>query len=337
MDTVVCANTQTTGGTPPYTYSWDFGDGTPPQTGPSPCHTYAVTGKFSITVTVTDSTGVSVTDNHLTASITPALAVNSSVSRESGYAPATFFFTAMVTGGTGPYGYKWDFGDGTTSTVGNPSHTYTNPGYYTTSITVTDNCAPFATAIDSHLKVAVYPVVVTTSVNQPCGYAPLNVIFVETANGGVPPYTHAWDFGDGTPGSSLQNPSHSYLAVGTYTAKVTTTDALGVSGTSSVTVSVTPVLAVSVLGLPTTSGPSPLTIDVSSTVTGGTPPYTYDWDFGEGSQHSTSPADQHTWLAPGPFDVVLTVKDSCGHTSAQHLTVNPYGPVTPTVTPTETC
>jgi PKD repeat protein len=206
-------------------------------------------------------------------------------------------------------------------------------------LTVTDSCTPAHTQTANLAVNAYAPVTAKPSVNYQCGYAPLNVIFTGNASGGIGPYSYAWDFGDGTAGSTLQNPSHSYLAVGTYTAKLTVTDSLGSSGTASVPVTVTPVLSVSVQGTPATVGPAPLTVNVSSSVAGGTPPYTYDWNFADGSQDSHSPADQHTWATPGQYTVVLTVTDSCtpAHTQTANLAVNAYAPVTVTATANALC
>jgi PKD repeat protein len=325
--TTACFAGTAIGGTPPYTYSWNYGDGSPVQTGQAPCHIYAAAGNYTVAMTVTDAAAHTSVDSHIIVSITDPLSVVTSVSRTNGYAPFTAYFTSSVTGGTSPFTYLWDFGDGTTDTVVNPVHIF-QPGYYTVKLTVTDGCTPAATASNDSIKIVVYPVNVTAAANLPCGVAPLNVIFTGDAVGGKPPFTWAWDFGDG--GTSVQqNPSHSYLAVGNYTAHVTATDSLGVSGTTSVDVKVLTALNVTVQGLPATVGPAPLTVDVSGIATGGLPPYTYDWDFADGSQHSLSPADQHTWATAGLYNVVLTVSDSCGQTKTATLPVNAYGPVTP--------
>jgi len=45
-------------GTPPYTYKWDFGDGTPPSTEANPTHVYQKEGEFTATLYATDSKGV---------------------------------------------------------------------------------------------------------------------------------------------------------------------------------------------------------------------------------------------------------------------------------------
>jgi len=79
-----------------------------------------------VTFTVTDSA-----DNQESASVSihvdqpsSQLQVGAQASPVSGNAPLTVSFTGSVSGGTSPYSYHWDFGDGASSAAKNPSHTY---------------------------------------------------------------------------------------------------------------------------------------------------------------------------------------------------------------------
>ncbi len=105
-----------TGGTEPYTISWDFGDGDDEEDEDDETvdHTFDVPDTYTVTATVTDSTGRTVSDSILITVETPPplTAVEITSSDREGVAPATFDFEANVTGGTVPYTYSWDFGDG---------------------------------------------------------------------------------------------------------------------------------------------------------------------------------------------------------------------------------
>jgi uncharacterized membrane protein len=60
-------------------------------------------------------------------------------------------------------------------------------------------------------------------------------LFVADGSGGYPPYQFQWDFGDGSPASSLQNATHSYASAGEYEVQLTATDSKGKQGVISVT------------------------------------------------------------------------------------------------------
>src|SRR5581483_7749697 len=64
----------------------------------------------------------------------------------TGNAPLSVSFTGSATGGTAPYSYSWNFGDGSSSTAQNPSHTYSSAGTFTATLTVTDSSSPAKTA-----------------------------------------------------------------------------------------------------------------------------------------------------------------------------------------------
>ncbi len=126
-----------TGGTPPYTYDWDLGDGTYSDQ-QNPIHTYKEPGTYIATFKVTDDTGMTDTDTtevlvHDIGELLVKIIVD-----ENTITGASTLFTATVTGGVQPYSFNWDFGDGTISSDPDPTHEYEEPGIYTVTLTVSD-------------------------------------------------------------------------------------------------------------------------------------------------------------------------------------------------------
>ncbi len=161
------------------------------------------------------------------------------------------------------------------------------------------------------------------------GNAPLTVNFTGSASGGKAPYSYSWNFGDGSATSTAQNPSHVYNTAGTYTATLTVTDASSPVKTATATVTTT----VNAVGNPLaatasanpTSGQVPLTVAFTGTATGGTPPYSYSWNFGDGSATSTAQNPSHTYNNAGTFTATLTAKDSSSPVKSATSTVSITG------------
>ena len=116
----------------PATWRWDFGDGET-LTEQHPSHTYASAGTYSVSLTVSNPVGRSLSTlpdsihsgSGPTASFTAA--------PTAGLAPLTVQFTDTSTGN--PETWSWDFGDGETSSLQHPSHTYQASGRYSASLT----------------------------------------------------------------------------------------------------------------------------------------------------------------------------------------------------------
>ncbi len=134
----VSFSSSVSGGTPPYTYAWSFGDGGV-SSNPNPTHAYASPGTYAMGLVVIDHEG---TVAHAGVSINvqiPPLNAAASANRTSGTAPLTVTFGVTVSGGLPPYGYRWDFDDRNLSFEGNPTHTFDRAGTYTVKVTVTDS------------------------------------------------------------------------------------------------------------------------------------------------------------------------------------------------------
>ena len=133
----------------------------------------------------------------------------------AGLAPLTVQFTDLS--GGRPTSWHWDFGDGTSSTEQNPTHTYASPGLYTVTLIATNEYGS-----DEETKtdyITVYgPVTAQFTANITSGIAPLTVQFTDLSTGG--PTSWHWDFGDGNT-STAQNPQHTYTTAGLYTVTLT--------------------------------------------------------------------------------------------------------------------
>jgi PKD repeat protein len=125
------------GGTAPYTFGWDFGDGSPRAAAASPGHTYGGAGDYTVKLAVTDAashtawTAIVVDVAAQPCTLVCAASVPLAAAAAQ---PVAFSASASQLSCTGNVGYTWTFGDGASSTDQNPSHTYPSPGLYSWSL-----------------------------------------------------------------------------------------------------------------------------------------------------------------------------------------------------------
>ncbi|MBL4707216.1 MAG: PKD domain-containing protein, partial [Flavobacteriales bacterium] len=120
--------------------------------------------------------------------------------------------------------YKWDFGNGMTSTISTPSIVYYTPGQYTITLIAINNQGQSDTVRFQNLvQVNALPVVnFLYVVNNHC----VDNNFISFTNLSDSSYSFIWDFGDGN-SSTMIHPSHQYIDSGNYSVKLVVTDSIG--------------------------------------------------------------------------------------------------------------
>ena len=237
--------------------------------------------------------------------ISELTAVNSGPTRLGG----TTFFTATVPGGNRIV-YSWDFGDGNTNSGPTRSHTYSAVGRYTAQVTAT-NGAEQAVA-STTVAVIDRPITGLSAASSERTHLGSSTMFTATILDGSN-VEYLWEFGDGNSDAGA-NPTHSYAAVGSYTATVRATN-----GVSQVVVgTAVNVIDREIMGLSVAhNGPTLLgrSTAFTTTMTEGSGLIDYTWNFGDGNTGSGE-NPRHTYTAVGGYTVVVTAVNSAGQAVA---------------------
>ena len=206
----------------PVAWIWSFGDGAT-SSDRNPSHTYSLPGAYTVTLTAMNG---SVSGTHaepgyvtVTSVDTPIVATFANGTPREGTVPLTVQFADTSTGL--PVAWAWSFGDGATSSDRNPSHTYSQPGAYTITLTAMNGSVSGTHAEPGYVTVtSVDTPVVANFANATArdGTVPLTVQFTDISAG--LPVAWLWSFGDGGT-STDQHPSHTYTSIGSYTVTLT--------------------------------------------------------------------------------------------------------------------
>ena len=240
-----------------------------------------------------------------------AATVDFTATPQLGGVPLQVAFTD--TSNVNPTAWQWDFGDGGTSVLQNPMHTYNSTGTFTVGLTVT-NAQGSANIRKADLIQVVDLPIATFTRSAGSGDVPFTVAFTDVSIG--LPTDWAWSFGDGGT-STLQNPTHVYTLPGTYDVALTVTNVAGsdtLTRTDYIHVTV-PMIEPGIQAHPLAGG-SPLSVNFTDGSTGfgisG-----WFWDFGDGFT-STAQNPQHLYTAAGSYTVGLTVTDQAGQSTSDH-------------------
>lgn len=284
-------------------YQWSFGDGaTSTQT--SPVHQYVNNTLFlqTNTVTLIATAPVGCTDTaHQTIVVYPAANFTFTADPDSGCAPFGITFPPVL----GAVSYQWDFGDGSTGSGPNPTHTYLNSGTQPVQYPVTLIAAnAFGCSDTLSDEVTVFPAPVAQfTVSDQQGCHPLVADLTNQSQGAQ---SSAWNYGDGsTSTTAAVVHSHTwfnFMGPGptTYPITLTVTSPAGCTNTATSQVEVYP--AVHAGFVADTIGCSPFDPGFANVSTGAG---TWLWTFGDGGG-STLQTPHHTYIDQGLSDLVFT-------------------------------
>jgi PKD repeat protein len=278
---------------------------------------YPTAGTYEMEISVEDYFYVNATVFYnLTIVAAPVVTVHASpTTAEVGHAIG---FNATVSQGVAPYTYAWNFGDGGTSALVAPTHTYAGVGTYNATLEIIDSGGGNVTGnvtVDVIAGVVAHASsnVTSTDVGLPIG-------FVGSASSGSGPYgPYAWSFGDGTT-ASTPSAAHTFAAAGTYQVTLNVTDSLGFVGSASLTVVVNSALAAGAISTNPSSPSSGSTFALAVGITGGTAPFTYAWTFGDGGIASVA-SPTHSYAGAGTYSVEVVITDALGQKATAHGSV----------------
>ena len=317
----------------PAGYLWNFGDGSTNSTEQNPNHTYVGSGRYNVSLTVSDTTGAGHTILkpdviHVQPSRYPG--VNFIATPQDGTrAEAILFLDLSELDPAIPfemYNYIWDFGDGTKDTSNSRSvrHRYQEAGVYEATLQIQDQNGAKHNA-PSPVTVTIINSSSTLSAAftaiPPSGPAPLQVSFIDQSTSPVPITQYLWDFGDGSALSVEKNPVHRYLGVGKYNVTLTITNAeekntsTTIPGYIHVQPSEYPDVKFTAIPLDGTAPREVYFVD-QSILDPAVPDvmYSYLWDFGDGSPEfaTTERNVKHMYTQAGLYSAQLQVRDQDG-------------------------
>lgn len=294
----------TTGGTPG-SWQWYFGDGGS-STEQNPTYYYQDTGYFNVTLIVNNNGCRDSLRIERYIQIKPPIArFRDSSACDNRY---TRYFRDESLGAAS---WTWDFGDGNTSVLQNPVHTYAAPGLYTVRLTVrNDTCEHQTTRA---VRIIAETPDFTASDTVVCKGSVINF---ETKNMNVANISSFnWDFGDGIAQQAGNQVSHIYTRAGLYTVRLAVRDLNGCPDT------LTKQLYIRVNGPTANFAASEPGACLNATVTfndasvsdGTHPITTWIWHYDDGNSDTLSaPPFQHAYTSPGRYDVQLITVDNIG-------------------------
>jgi PKD repeat protein len=296
--------TDTSTGTNITSWLWHFGDGEV-STAQNPTHSYSSNGEYNVYMTATNDGGSNTSTTQKI--ILSSFSASYSGTPLSGLAPLNVAFTESSIGFVVD-NYYWDFGDGNTGAIQNPSNVYTTIGTYSVAHRIANYTYGLTswTNKTSYISALQTPPVAAFSGTPLSGSISFITTFTDASTN--TPTSWVWNFGDGG-SSTSQNPTHTYSVAGTYSVSLTATNSGG-SNTLTKTAYIHTSPGTAFYATPTTgfSGSPIIFVDTSTQS-----PTSWVWSFGDGGT-STAQNPTHIYTSTGTYSVSLTTTNTYGYT-----------------------
>jgi len=325
----------TDAGSDTLSYSWSFGD-TGTSTEQNPTHTYIDEGTYTVTLTVNDGDASNVDTMTVTVNnVEPVVEAGDDQTVDEGdLVTINPTFTDAGNSDTHTATINWD--DSNTDNLGpvtspiSKTHTYTDDGIYTVTLTVTDNDGGIGTNTMTVTVNNVAPVA-DAGADQDSNEGS-EVSFTGSAtDAGSDTLSYSWDFdfSDGIQEDATgTGATHTYVDEGIYTITLTVNDGTTISS-DTLTVTVSNVNPVANAGIDQTVNEGTSVSYSGSATDAGSDTLSYSWSFGDSSSDATGQTPTHTYADDGTYTVTLTVTDgdSGSHTDTMTVNVDNVAPV----------
>ena len=277
-------------------------------------------GTYPISLEVTGNNGCH-TSLQETVTIHPEPVVGFDVESVCIGEPSNFFDTSTIQWGTDIIGWYWQFGDGQTSFVSNPSIDYAFAGDYPVSLTVnTPECT--STFIDTLSAHAIPIVAAIADLMEGCSPLSVNLEASGTLNA-----TYSWNFGNGNTATGEQVTHDFITAIGNDSAhalSVTATSEHGCSATESLSV-IAHAPAVATFSISDESDCAPFTPLINNQSAGAS---SYEW-FIDGAAAGNATNLNHTFentsafLQSSSLDLIANASNGCHDTTSVMMEIFP--------------
>ncbi len=275
---------------------WDFGDGNSSELN-NPVHIFEEPGIYTITLIGLSAFNQCPNTYENVIEVLDAPTAGFEISEQQGCVPLSVTLNNNSLGGA--Y-FEWDFGDGNSSILEHPNHTYYVPGTYPIRLVVTDINGCFNDSIFSNIIVHPNPEIDFEYENtSPCGL-PAEVQFQNNTQGAT---GFIWSFGDDNQ-SFLNSPNHTYFEEGDYTIQLIVSTSFGCIDSIEQELGIY-AQPFADFDIETIQGCTPLSVFFNNESIESN---TYHWTFGDG-QESLEQSPLHVYDQAGVYDVQLIVSN----------------------------